>query len=102
MQTNEQSPASSQAGDPREQLAHEVNHFCHILSEQGPMSITFVHNNTLLGLQKKHFETAIDEARRVLGGNGYLSNDEFRENHARGRISARDIDLSLRARSDID
>ena len=102
MQTNEQSPASSQAGDPREQLAHEVNHFCHILSEQGPMSITFVHNNTLLGLQKKHFETAIDEARRVLGGNGYLSNDEFRENHARGRISARDIDLSLRARADID
>ena len=102
MPHDEHNPADTSHGNPREQLAHDVAHFCHILSEQGPMSVTFVHNNTLLGLQKKHFETAVAEASRVLGGRGYVPNDEFRQRHAEGRINDRDIDLSLRERAGLD
>ena len=52
----------------REHLRHEVDHLCHMLSEQGPMSVTFVHNNTLLGWQKLHFEAAIARAKEFIGG----------------------------------
>ena len=84
--------------DARGYLKHAVEHFCHMLSEQGPMSITFVHNNTLLGLQKSHFEVAIKEAERFLGGRGYLENAEFRRHHKNGRITAIDIERALRER----
>ena len=102
MHPNEHDHADSSHGNPREQLAHDVTHFCHILSEQGPISVTFVHNNTLLGLQKKHFETAVAEAQEVLGGRGYLTNAEYRTYHTKGRISDRDIELSLRGRNGLD
>ena len=102
MPHDEHNPADTSHGNPREQHAHDVAHFCHILSEQGPMSVTFVHNNTLLGLQKKHFETAVAEAQQVLGGRGYVPNDEFRQCHAQGRINDRDIELSLRGRAGLD
>ena len=81
--------------DQRQYLKHEVQHYSHMLSEQGPMNITFVHNNTLLGLQARHFEEAVVEAERVLGGRGYQPVAEFRAYHARGRIVDKDIDRSL-------
>jgi uncharacterized protein YbcC (UPF0753/DUF2309 family) len=85
--------------DARTYLAHEVEHFCHMLSEQGPMSITFVHNNTLLGLQKMHFEEAIKVAARALDGRGYLPNEEFRQHFALGRITRADLERALRERN---
>ena len=75
----------------REQVRHAVHHAAHRLSEQGPMNITFVHNNTLLGLQKQHFTAAIAEAQRVLGGRGYLTNDAYRAHYRSGRIEDSDI-----------
>ena len=90
--------AGHAALDARAYLAHEVEHFCHMLSEQGPMSITFVHNNTLLGLQKMHFEEAIKVAEHALGGRGYLPNEEFRRHFALGRISRVDLERALTER----
>ena len=58
----------------RHDLSHHIAHIAHMLSEQGPMSITFVHNNTLLGLQDMHFEKAIEKAESFLGGRGFLEN----------------------------
>ena len=75
----------------REQVRHAVHHAAHRLSEQGPMNITFVHNNTLLGLQKQHFTAAIAEASRVLGGRGYLPNETYRGHYGKGRIDDSDI-----------
>ena len=91
--------ADGAAPDVRAYLKHEIEHFCHMLSEQGPMSITFVHNNTLLGLQGNHFEKAIDEARRYLGGRGYLTSRQYREHYAKGRITAQDVQRALRERN---
>lgn len=86
----------------RHDLSHHVAHIAHMLSEQGPMSVTFVHNNTLLGLQSLHFEEAIKKSESFSGGRGYLDNAAYREYHARGRITDEDIRDALRQRSDLD
>ena len=85
----------------RHDLGHYVSHIAHMLSEQGPMSITFVHNNTLLGLQDMHFEKAIEKAESFLGGRGFLENSAYREYYSNGRITDADIDSGLAARSNL-
>ena len=54
----------------RKHLQHEVHHYSHMLSPQGPIT-TFVHHNTLHGLQHKTFEVAVAEAQRLIGGRAY-------------------------------
>jgi len=81
----------------RHHLKHEVDHFSHLLAGQGPIE-TFVHHNTLHGLQHLPFEVAVVEAERILGGRGYLPNEEFRALYARGRISDDDISAAFERR----
>ncbi|MFV0432067.1 MAG: putative inorganic carbon transporter subunit DabA [Alphaproteobacteria bacterium] len=85
-----------------EQLLHAVHHTAHMLSEQGPMNITFVHNNTLLGLQKKHFHDAIATAKQTLGLTGYMADSFFLDAFARERISEADLDESLGMQTNIE
>lgn len=82
----------------RHDLSHHVSHLAHMLSEQGPMSVTFVHNNTLLGLQDMHFEKAIAKAESFMGGRGFLDNQAYRDYYAKGRISDDDIRTALASR----
>ena len=51
--------------EPRHHLRHEVDHFSHLLPPQGPIS-TFIHHNTLHGLQHRPFHEAIAEGERCL------------------------------------
>jgi uncharacterized protein YbcC (UPF0753/DUF2309 family) len=81
----------------RHHLKHEVDHFSHLLASQGPIS-TFIHHNTLHGLQHLPFEEAIAEAHRVLGGRGYFSNEQYRGFYASGRIADEDIDGAMENR----
>jgi len=81
----------------RHHLEHEVDHFSHLLPTQGPIS-TFIHHNTLHGLQHMPFDEALAEGQRVLGGRGYLPNEEFRGFYAAGRIADEDIDVALAGR----
>ena len=78
----------------REHLAHEVAHASHLLPSQGPIG-TFIHHNTLHGLQHLPFHDALAEGQRLLGGRGYLPTETFRGHHATGRISDDDIDAAL-------
>ncbi len=106
---NQIAPSAAGVFDPRvisdqdrHDLSHHVAHIAHMLSEQGPMSVTFVHNNTLLGLQSNHFEDAIKISGKFSGGRGYLDNTAYRDYHAVGRISDDDIRDALRQRKDLD
>ncbi|MCA1570353.1 MAG: Na-translocating system protein MpsB, partial [Chloroflexi bacterium] len=84
-------------GEMRDHLTHEVEHVSHLLSSQGPIG-TFIHHNTLHGLQHLPFEEAVAEAQRVLGGRGYLPNEEYRRFYAAGRITDEDINVAIRGR----
>jgi len=78
----------------REHLAHEIAHFSHLLPSQGPIG-TFIHHNTLHGLQHLPFHEALAEGQRLIGGRGYLPAETFRRHHASGRISDEDLDAAL-------
>ncbi|MBA3428401.1 MAG: DUF2309 family protein, partial [Actinobacteria bacterium] len=85
----------------RHHLRHVVEHAGHLLPPQGPIT-TFIHHNTLHGLQHLPFHEAIAEGSQVLGGRGYLPNEEYRALHAAGRITDEEIDAGLGAREGAD
>jgi uncharacterized protein len=66
-----------------------------IIAPYWPMR-TFVHHNPLHGLEDLHFEEAVRRGRRLLGGNGYLCNELFREYYRSGRILPHQIDAVLK------
>jgi uncharacterized protein YbcC (UPF0753/DUF2309 family) len=52
---------------------------------------TFIHHNPLHGLEHLPFDDAIRKARKLTGGIGYLSNEEYRGLLADGRIQIDDL-----------
>lgn len=69
-----------------------------IIAPYWPMR-TFVHHNPLHGLEDLPFEEAVRRGKRILGGNGYLSNEMFRELARSGRILPRHIEAALSPRA---
>jgi hypothetical protein len=84
----------------RHHLEHEVEHLSHVLPGQGPID-TFIHHNTLHGFQHLHFEKALAEAQKVVGGRGYLTLEQFRQHYATGRITDEDLAVALRERDEL-
>ena len=66
-----------------------------IVAPYWPMR-NFVHHNPLHGLEDLHFEEAVRRGRRLLGGNGYLSNELFRDYFRSGRILPQQLDAALK------
>jgi uncharacterized protein YbcC (UPF0753/DUF2309 family) len=71
-----------------------IRHLVHEASEPvaqfWPMK-RFVHHNPIHGLEHLPFDRAVRDARHLLGGNGYLSNREYRQMYRTGRISAESV-----------
>lgn len=65
------------------------------ISHFWPMQ-TFIHHNPLHGLEHLPFEDAIKQGKKVLGGKGYLSNNEYRNYYQQGRISLETIHEALK------
>ncbi len=80
--------------DPGPWLHEALEHAAHHLPAQAPLEV-FVHHNTLHALQHLHFHDALGEASARLGAQGYLSEDAYREAHARGRIGEADLDAAI-------
>ena len=68
------------------------------ISHYWPMQ-TFIHHNPLHGLEHLPFEEAIEEARKFIGGNGYLPNSQYRKYFQQGRISSEAIREVLKPRA---
>ncbi|MDQ3708743.1 MAG: Na-translocating system protein MpsB, partial [Actinomycetota bacterium] len=81
-------------------FAHELEHWGHLLPSQGPMT-TFVHHNTLHGLQHEPFERAVAEGERLLGGRAYEPVDRGRARYRAGRITDADLDAVFAARPEL-
>ena len=81
-------------------LAHELEHWGHLLPSQGPMT-TFVHHNTLHGLQHEPFERAVAEGERLLGGRAYDPVERGRARYRLGRITDADLDAVFATRPEL-
>jgi uncharacterized protein YbcC (UPF0753/DUF2309 family) len=79
----------------REELRHLIAEACEPVAQFWPMK-NFVHHNPVHGLEHLPFDEAVREARHLLGGNGYLSNEEYRALYRAGRIDAEGVECALR------
>ena len=84
---------------PTESQRAELRTFVNLAGEPishfWPMK-TFIHHNPLHGLEHHHFEKAIKEAERFLGGRGYLPNQNYREYFKKGRITDEALNEALK------
>ena len=83
--------ASTHDADAVRQLIHEA---CEPVAQFWPMK-RFVHHNPIHGLEHLPFDQAVRRAKRLLGGNGYLPNSEYRGLYRTGRIAADSVAAAL-------
>lgn len=67
-----------------------ISHAIHYLPSQGPISV-FVHHNTLHPFEELDFEQAVLEGGNLYGCEPYLSEERYRSEFRRGRISINDL-----------
>jgi uncharacterized protein len=72
-------------------LVHEA---CEPVAQFWPMK-RFVHHNPIHGLEHLPFDDAVRQARSLVGGNGYLSNQEYRRLLRSARISTESLAHAL-------
>jgi uncharacterized protein YbcC (UPF0753/DUF2309 family) len=90
------SEGAAEAVAPAERLAHALEHAGHRLPAQPPIHV-FVHHNTLHAFEHLPFEEAVVEGAKLYGSEPYLSELEFAEAIATGRIQGTDLDAVLEA-----
>ena len=78
-----------------EQLRHLIIEACEPIAQFWPMK-SFVHHNPIHGLEHLPFDQAVREAKHLLGGNGYLSNREYRQLFREGRITDESVRRAFR------
>lgn len=88
-------PASSRL----DRVRQAIDHAAHLLPMQGPIGV-FVHHNTLHAFEHLPFEEAVIEAGRLFGAEPYMAEAAYREELARGRIEAEDIEAVLASEPD--
>ena len=76
--------------DVRSRIDAALAHAAHLLPAQAPIEV-FVHHNTLHAFQALPFHEAVAKAGERFGARGYLTEDEYREALAQGRISEAEL-----------
>ena len=80
-------PAPSLTPEAREHLRREIVEASEPIAPFWPMR-TMVAQNPIHGLEYLSFDQAVRKGKHLLGGNGYLSNEEYRQFHRDGRITS--------------
>jgi hypothetical protein len=81
----------------REELRALVSQAVEAIPPNWPLR-TFAYRNPLIGFEHLPFDEAVSQAKKVLGGEGYLSTAEYRACYAEGRISEKELLSALRSR----
>jgi uncharacterized protein YbcC (UPF0753/DUF2309 family) len=90
--TSQRPPVLS--AEEREELRNQVLDACTPVAQLWPLK-TFAYRNPTRGFEHLSFDQAVREAKRLLGGNGYLSNQEYRQFYREGRITEKGVRRAL-------
>jgi uncharacterized protein YbcC (UPF0753/DUF2309 family) len=83
-------PCHTLSSEGRERLRHQITEASGPIAPFWPMR-SFAKRNPLHGLEHLPFDRAVREAKHLLGGNGYLSNSEYRQLYRQGRITDENV-----------
>jgi len=78
----------------RDQVRQMVAHASEPIAPFWPMR-TMIAQNPIHGLEYLPFDLAVRKGRHLLGGNGYLPNEEYRQFYRDGRITPQSLDRAL-------
>ena len=79
-------PAPSLTPEARERLRHDIIEASEPIAPFWPMR-TMVAQNPIHGLEYLPFDQAVRKGKHLLGGNGYLANQEYQQFYRDGRIT---------------
>ena len=82
--------------EERNRVRDEVTEACKPIAQSWPMK-TFAYRNPLRGWEHLPFDEAIREAKHLLGGNGYIPNNDYRQLYREGRITEDAVEQALQA-----
>ena len=86
-------------GSLLDRLRHVIDHAAHVLPAQGPIGV-FIHHNTLHAFEHLPFDQAVVQAAKVYGCQPYLSENRFRLELEKGRITRADLEAVLEDHGD--
>ena len=75
-------------------MRDRVAEACKPIAQSWPMK-TFAYRNPLRGWESLPFDEAVSEGKQLIGGNGYLSNEDYRRLYREGRIADQAIEHAL-------
>ncbi len=87
--------AATLSAEQRKGLRQQVTAACQPVAQSWPLK-TFAYRNPIRGFEHLPFDQAVREAKRLLGGSGYLSNEEYRRFYGEGRITDESVQRALR------
>jgi uncharacterized protein YbcC (UPF0753/DUF2309 family) len=76
-------------------LRRAIEHATHLLPAQGPITV-FIHHNTLHAFEDLPFEKAVVRGARTFGCQPFLTEERYRSELRKGRISPGDLSAVLR------
>ena len=79
-----------------ERVRDAVAEACKPIAQSWPMK-TFAYRNPLRGWEHLPFDEAIREAKYLLGGSGYIPNDDNRQLYREGRVTEDAVKQALQA-----
>ncbi len=94
MSESSQIEGSEEALEPKARLRREIEEAAQPVSQFWPMK-GFVSHNPLQGLEHLPFDEAVQQAKHLIGADGYLPVGEYRELFATGRITEPSVDRAL-------
>ena len=80
--------------EERERVRNEIVAASEAIAPFWPMR-TMVAQNPIHGLEYLPFDEAVRKGKRLLGGNGYLSNEEYRQFYRQGRITTESLNRAF-------
>jgi len=88
--------AAELAPEERSRVRDKVVEACKPIAQSWPMK-TFAYRNPLRGWEHLPFDEAVREAKHLLGGNGYIPNEDYRQLYREGRITEDAVKQALQA-----